>query len=79
MRKAGRDFEKARKVPSEWVGEYTRITALAQRAWEKRVRKPTSRFEPLLGEIVELRRQYVDFFAPYDHIYDPLLDDLNPG
>ncbi len=80
VRKAGRDFEKARKVPSEWVGEYTRITALAQRAWEQaRAEADFSRFEPLLGEIVELRRQYVDFFAPYDHIYDPLLDDFEPG
>ena len=28
---------------------------------------------------MELRRQYADFFAPYDHVYDPLLDDFEPG
>jgi carboxypeptidase Taq len=26
-----------------------------------------------------LRREYADFFAPYDHVYDPLLDDFEPG
>jgi carboxypeptidase Taq len=80
VRKAGRDFDKARKVPSKWVGEFTRITALAHQAWEKaRAEADFSQFQPLLEKIFELRRQYVDFFAPYDHIYDPLLDDFEPG
>ena len=26
-----------------------------------------------------MRRQYAGFFAPYDHVYDPLLDDFEPG
>ena len=29
--------------------------------------------------IVAMRRQYSGFFAPYDHVYDPLLDDFEPG
>ena len=29
--------------------------------------------------MVELRREYADFFKPYDHVYDPLLDDFEPG
>jgi carboxypeptidase Taq len=32
-----------------------------------------------LKKIVEMRRQYADFFKPYDHVYDPLLDDFEPG
>jgi carboxypeptidase Taq len=80
VRKARHDFDKARKVPSEWVGEFRRITALAHQVWEKaRAEVDYSQFEPRLEEIVGLRRQYVDFFAPYDHVYDPLLDDFEPG
>ena len=26
-----------------------------------------------------MRREYSEFFAPYTHIYDPLLDDYEPG
>jgi len=80
VRKARRDFTKALKVPPEWVGEFSRITALAHQVWEKaRAEADFSQFQSHLERIVELRRQYVDFFAPYDHIYDPLLDDFEPG
>jgi carboxypeptidase Taq len=80
VRKARRDFDKARKVPAEWVGEFRRVTALAHQVWEKaRAEVDYSQFEPRLEEIVGLRRQYADFFAPYDHVYDPLLDDFEPG
>jgi carboxypeptidase Taq len=80
VKKTRRDYDKARKVPAEWVGEFRRITALAHQAWEKaRAEADFPQFQPHLEEVVELRRQYVDFFAPYDHIYDPLLDDFEPG
>jgi len=80
VRKARRDFDKARKVPSEWVAEFRRMTALAHPVWEKaREKADFAYFQGPLEQIVELRRDYVDFFAPYDHVYDPLLDDFEPG
>jgi carboxypeptidase Taq len=80
VRKVRRDFDKARKVPPEWVGEFSRVTALAHQVWEKaRAEADFSRFQPHLEKILQLRRDYVDFFAPYDHVYDPLLDDFEPG
>jgi Zn-dependent M32 family carboxypeptidase len=36
-------------------------------------------FLPHLEKIIELRREYANCFAPYDHIYDPLLDRYEPG
>jgi carboxypeptidase Taq len=80
VRKVRRDFDKARKVPADWVGEFSRVTALAHEAWEKaRAEADFSRFQPHLEKIVGLRRDYVEFFAPYEHVYDPLLDDFEPG
>ena len=80
VRKVRRDFDKARNVPPEWVGEFSRVTALAHQVWEKaRAEADFSRFRPHLEKILRLRRDYVDFFAPYDHVYDPLLDDFEPG
>lgn len=75
-----REFDKQRKVPSQWVAEFNQVTSLAQQTWQS-ARKDAdfSPFAPHLEKIVVLRRQYVDFFAPYDHIYDPLLDDFEPG
>ncbi len=78
--KVGRDFEKEIRVTSEWVGAFARTTSLAQQAWQ--AAKPTSDFDsfkPSLTEVIELRREYAGFFEPYDHIYDPLLDDYEPG
>ena len=80
VRRAERDFNKALKVPPEWVGEFRRVTALAHQVWERaRAESDFSQFQPHVGKIVKLRRQYADFFAPYDHVYDPLLDDFEPG
>jgi len=62
------------------VAEFAQATTLGQQAWiEARSQNDFSRFEPYLKKIVELRREYASFFAPYDHIYDPLLDDFEPG
>jgi carboxypeptidase Taq len=73
------EYEKQRNVPSAWVAEFTRATSLAQKAWEKaRPESDFDLFQPHLETIVEMRRQYADFFAPYDHIYDPLLDYFEP-
>ncbi len=75
-----RDYLKATKVPAEFVSEFARVTTVAQSVWEKA--KADSNFEtfrPHLEQIVELRRQYADFFKPWEHVYDPLLDDFEPG
>lgn len=80
VRKAERDYQKEVKVPSSWVSEYSRVTAMAHQDWEQaRAESDFKRFQPHLEKIVELRRQYADFFKPYDHVYDPLIDDFEPG
>ena len=80
VRITDRDYQKEVKVPSEWVGEFSRVTALAHHDWEKaRAESNFSLFEPRLEKIVDLRREYANFFAPYEHVYDPLLDDFEPG
>ena len=80
VRKAQRDFLKARKVPAEFVGEFARVSALAQEAWTRaRPANDFATFRPHLEKVFELRRQYAQFFAPFDHPYDPMLDDFEPG
>lgn len=75
-----RRYEKDTRVPSEWVADYTRITTQAHEAWTKaRAENNFAHFQPFLEQIFDLRRQYANYFAPFDHIYDPLLDDFEPG
>ncbi len=77
---AKREYDKQTRVPAEKVAEYARVTAMAQGAWvQARSESNFALFQPHLEKIVELRREYASYFAPYDHVYDPLLDDFEPG
>ncbi len=69
-----------RRVPAEWVAEKSRTTALAHQAWRKaRAEADFPYFEPHLEKVVALYRQYSEFFQPYEHVYDPLLDEYEIG
>jgi len=75
-----RDYDKRKKVNPEWVSEFARATTVAETAWEQAKEKSDfSQFQPFLETIVRLRREYAQFFAPFEHVYDPLLDDFEPG
>jgi carboxypeptidase Taq len=75
-----REYDKNTKVPTEWVAEFARVTTMAQQVWqEARAENDFAKFQPYLEKIIELRRQYAEIFAPYDHVYDALLDDFEPG
>jgi carboxypeptidase Taq len=73
-------YDKQVKVPPEWVVEFAQLTTQAHQVWAKaRAENNFASFLPVLEKIVDLRRRYAEFFAPYQHIYDPLLDDFEPG
>ncbi len=75
-----RDYEKSKKVPPEMVVEFAQLTTVAHTVWvEAREKNDFAHFQPYLEKIVALRKQYAELFAPYDHVYDPLLDDFEPG
>jgi carboxypeptidase Taq len=80
IRVATREYKKRTRVPIDWIAEFTRATAIGQQVWEEaRAENNYTKFQPHLAHIYELRRQYADYFKPYTHIYDPLLDDFEPG
>jgi len=80
IKEAKKAYDKNTKVPAEKVAEFARVTTIAQEVWVKaRSESNFSIFQPHLEKIVELRREYASFFKPYDHVYDPLLDDFEPG
>jgi carboxypeptidase Taq len=75
-----REYDKNLRIPSQFVAEMAMVTSAANNAWRKaRQDADFDQFKGHLEKIVAMGRQYADFFAPYDHIYDPLLDEYEPG
>ncbi len=75
-----RDFEKRVKVPARYYQELSETSAMAYEAWKSaREQDDFEKFRPYLEKIIGLRREYADYFRPYEHIYDPLLDEFEPG
>lgn len=73
-------YDKKTRVPADLVAELARLTAVAQQAWvEARAEDDFARFQPHLERVMENRRIYAAHFTPYDHVYDPLLDNYEPG
>ena len=83
VRVARRWWEKARRVPAELRAEITRSSSLAEHAWvDARANSDFAAFLPHLRRNVELRRRYAACFEGFDgfeHEFDPLLDDFEPG
>jgi carboxypeptidase Taq len=80
VRVTRRDWEKARRVPSELAADLARAGALGHQAWvEARERNDFGAFLPFLQRNVELKLRYVDCFDGFDDPYDVLLDDYEEG
>jgi carboxypeptidase Taq len=75
-----RDYEKATRVPAEFVARFAQVTSAAHEAWaEARSKSEFPVFQPHLEKILEMQKEFISFFPPKDHPYDTLLDMFEPG
>jgi len=80
IRVAARTYDKAKRVPPEFVAEQAVAATQGVEAWVAAKHKSDfSIFRPYLEKNVELVKKYVSFFPPAAHPYDVLLDDFEPG
>jgi carboxypeptidase Taq len=80
IRTAQRDYEKAIKVPADYVARASAHNSASYQAWtQARPANDFKRMVPYLDKTLELSREYAGFFAPYAHIADPLIDDADEG
>jgi len=80
VRVASRNYDKARRVPPEFIAEQAIVSSRAFEAWvEARSKSDFSIFQPHLEKVLELVNKYISFFPPAEHPYDTLLDDYEPG
>ena len=80
IRIARRDFEKAVKVPADFVARWSAHGSASYDAWTRA--RPANDFatmRPLLERSLDFSRRYADFFAPYAHVADPLIDGPDEG
>ncbi len=76
----GRDYERARKLPSAFVAEMAETIGHAKAAWRAaRQHNDFSRFAPHLETLVGLNRRQAELLGYEDHPYDALLDLYEPG
>ena len=79
VRVARKDVERATRVPARFVAEASSHFAELYDRWTRA--RPANDFAsiaPLLARTVELSREYSSFFAPYEHVADPLIDRMDP-
>jgi carboxypeptidase Taq len=83
VRVVGRDWEKARRVPAELRADIARASSLGEATWrEARLRSDYRLLLPRLERNVELKRRFAacyEGFEGFEHPYDPLLDEFEPG
>lgn len=80
VKKVKRDYDRDVKTPPAWVRRNAQAVARANTAWEKAREAADFRiFAPHLQELLDLKMEYVSFFAPAAHPYDVLLDRFDEG
>jgi carboxypeptidase Taq len=80
IRVARRDFQKNIKIPSDHVERATAQFSTSYDAWTRA--RPGNDFAtilPYLERTLDLSREYSSYFAPYNHIADPHIDDADEG
>jgi len=80
IRVARYDWDRARRVPTELAVEFAETAAESYDVWVgARQNSDFAAFRPSLERMIDLRRRYIECFAPYDDPYDVLLEDFEPG
>ena len=80
IRVVRREYDKAVKVPAEFVARRSEVASASYDAWTRA--RPANDFatmRPFLERVLDLSREYARYLSPYDHIADPLIDDLDDG
>ncbi|MCX8062025.1 MAG: carboxypeptidase M32 [Anaerolineales bacterium] len=75
-----REVDKRVKVPSRYYEELSQLAVESYAAWKQaREQDDFEHFRPYLERMVDLRSEFASYFSPYDHVYDPLLNEFEPG
>ncbi|MFZ1025822.1 MAG: carboxypeptidase M32 [Limnoraphis robusta] len=75
IRIARRDYQRAIRVPSEFMARLSRHQAAAYEAWsEARPANDFAKVQPYLEKTLDLSQELASFFTNWQHIADPLIE-----
>lgn len=75
-----RDVSRAQKLPVKFVEDLSRLTSEAFGVWaEARSKKDFKIYQPILGRMVDMKRQEAELIGFSVSPYDALLDEFEPG
>jgi carboxypeptidase Taq len=81
MRECYPQWKRNTALPKPLVQQLTKATSQAQHAWQNaRATNNFSLFSPHLAELIQLTKEKINALTmPYDHPYDTLIDEFEPG
>lgn len=80
VRYVRRDVERRRKLPTEFVAEYTKARAISGKVWEEaRAKNDFATFRPHVEKMFEYALRIAEYQGYDEHPYDALLYDFDPG
>lgn len=80
VRRVRYDYEKERKLPLEFVSEWTHARSIASQVWaEARRTSDFALFQPHLEKQFDLVKRKAEYLGYDAHPYDALLDSYEPG
>ncbi|MBL8164200.1 MAG: carboxypeptidase M32 [Anaerolineae bacterium] len=80
IRVTRRQYERMTKVPAAFVAEMTNHGASTYQVWtEARPANDFRRVQPLLEKTLDLSRRMANYISGYEHIADPLIDQMDYG
>jgi carboxypeptidase Taq len=80
VRVVRRDYDKAIRVPAEFMARWSEMGSASYDAWTRA--RPANDFatmRPFLEKALDFSRRYADYLGPYQHVADPLIDEPDPG
>ena len=79
-REVRRRYDKAVKLPSEFVAEFALARSQALVAWqEARAESDFAKFKPHLAKLIAMTNEKIDYYGVKDTRYDVLLDEYEFG
>jgi carboxypeptidase Taq len=80
IRVTARDFAKQVRVPTDFVERSSAHASATYDAWTRaRQNNDFASMRPFLERTLDLSCEYAGFFAPYQHVLDPFIDDADEG
>lgn len=80
IRVTRRNYDRATKIPAEYTARSSQVRSQAYQVWAQA--RPENNFalvQPYLEQMLDLSREYANFFPGYNHIADPLIESSDYG